>query len=185
MGKGKKAYHIICGELTKERKRILAKQEVVSINKALRAVMAVGGVWIFYYGTSFDVPEDVRFFAVIFTVVGLAAVLIAIFSQVMVEMSYFSSAVKKGCFPAEVSVGEGGVFIRRRRSAKDKSTPGVTSVNDEKFFAFPEVKDVSDCGDYFRMSLKDVPGVFLFKEDFEKGDPEAFVDDMAQRYYRS
>ena len=185
MGKEKKVFEIICGELSKERKKILAKNEVVSINKALRAVMAVGGVWIFYYGTSFDVPEDVKSFAVVFAVVGLAAVLLAIFSQFLVETSYFSRAAKSGCFPAEVLVGEGGVFIKRRKSEKEKSTPGVTSVNDERFFAFPEIKDVSDCGDYFRMSLKESPGVFLFKEDFRKGDPEAFVNDLAERYYRS
>ena len=179
-------FEIVCKELTKERKRIIAVHQVATLNKALRGVMAVGGVWIFYYGTSFDVPDGVESVAIAFAIVGITATLLAIFSQKLIEISFFSKAIKIGCFPKEVSVGEGGVFIRRRPAKNDSDTPGVTSVNAERFFTFFDIKNVDDFGDYFKMRLPEGhPGVFLFKEDFEKGDPEAFIDTMADRYFRS
>ena len=179
-------YEITCKELTPERKRILAEREVVTVSKPLRGVIAVGGAWIFYYGTSFDVPVAVQGIAHIFTAIGIAVILLAIFSQKLLEIRYFHNSAKKGSFPASVSVGKGGVFVKRRDTKKTNSASGVTSVNAERFFAFPEVGDVEDYGSYFKMNLKGkAAGIFLFKEDFGKGDPEAFVDYITDRYYRS
>ena len=170
-------FEIICKELTPERKRILAEKEVVSINKPLRTVIAVGGAWIFYYGTG-DAPASMQKMSIVFTVIGIAAVLFAIFSQKILETGYFTKASKKGWFPGEASVGEGGVFIRRRDTKKTSEAPGVTSVNAEKFYAYTEVGKVADFGDYFKIELlrEKASGVFLFKEDFGKGDPETLKD---------
>ena len=186
MNAKKLKFEIICKELTPERKRLLAEREVLTFSKPLRAVMAAGGVWIFYYGTSFDVPVLVQGVAYVFAAIGLAAVVMAIFSQKLMEMSYFYKTNKKGCFPASVSIGEGGVFVKRREPKKKTGTPGVTSVNAERFFAFPEVGEIEDYGDYFKMNLSGgTPGVFLFKEDFGKGDPEAFKVFISSRHLRS
>jgi len=163
------------------------EREVVVINKPMRAVIAVGGVWIFYYGTDYNIPDSVQPIAVIFAVIGIAAVLLAIFSQKLLEMRFFSKASKYGCFPAEVSIGEGGVFVRRRDTKKEAGTPGVTSVNAERFFAFAEVGKIEDYGNYYKLNLlrEGASCVFLFKEDFGKGDPEAFKTFMADRHLRS
>jgi len=175
-------FEIVCKELTPARKRILAEREVPIFGKPLRAVVAVGGVWIFYYGTSFDVPAIVQGIAFIFTVVGIAAVLFAIFAQKLMEMNFFARAAKKGCFPAGVSVGEGGVFVRRREKKGASEPHGVTSVNAERFFAFAEVREIEDYGDCFKMNLSGgAVAIYLFKEDFGKGDPEAFKSFIASK----
>jgi len=169
-------YRIVCKVLSSERRRILAEREVTTISKPLRGVMAAGGVWIFFYGTDADIPSSVLPIAIIFAAVGIVAVLLAIFMQKLLEIGYFSKAAKNGCFPAEVSVGEGGVFIKREDAENPPGTPVVTSVNAEKFFAFSEVGKIEDHGEYFKLNLfrGGETRVFLFKEDFEKGTPEAF-----------
>ena len=139
--------------------------------------MAVGGAWIFYHGTSGDVPDSVKNMAVLFTVVGILLMLLAIFLQKLIEIRYFSKALKSGWFPAGVSVGKGGVFVRRRKTKKDAENTGVTSVNEEKFFAYAEIGDIEEVGEYYYKVCflrNDAPGVFLFKKDFGEGDPEAF-----------
>ena len=175
-------FKIVCKELTPARKRILAEREVPIFGKPLRAVIAVGGAWIFFYGTSFDVPTMVQGAAYIFTAVGIAAVLFAIFAQKLIEINWFAKAARKGCFPAEVSVGEGGVFVRRREKKGASGTPGVTSVNAERFFVFAEVGRIEDYGDCFKINLSGGSAyVYLFKEDFGKGDPEAFKSFIASK----
>jgi len=169
-------FEIICKELTSSRKNILSDLEVITFSKPMRGVMGVGGVWIFYSATSLDLPLGVKGIAGVFAAAGIAAVLMAIFAQKLIEISYFSKAAKKGCFPASVSVGEGGVFIRRRDTKKEAKKTEVTSVNAERFFAYAEVGKIEEYNDYFKMNFlrADTAGVFLFKEDFGKGDPEAF-----------
>jgi len=175
-------FEIECKELTPGRKRVIAEWEVVPFNKPLRAVIAVGGAWIFFYGTSFDVPTMVQSVAFLFAAVGIAAVLFAIFVQKLIEMNFFSKAAKKGFFPAGVTVGEGGVFVRRREKKGAENTSGVTSVNAVKFYAFAEVGKINDYGDCFKLNLAGgTAGAFLFKEDFGKGDPEAFGSFIASK----
>ena len=176
-------FEIICRELTPERRRILAEREVITFNKPLRAVIAVGGAWIFYYGTNGEEPEGLKYMAILFTVLGIAAILFAIFSQKLIEMRYFHSEAKRGWFPESVSVGNGGVFVKHRSPKKAADTPRVTSVNAERFYAFAEVGGVGDTGDYFKMNLlrADAPGVYVFKEDFVKGDPEVFKTFIASK----
>ena len=166
-------FDITCGLLTPERRRLINENEVPVFSKPSRAVMAVGGAWIFYHGTSGDVPESVRNMAVLFTIVGILLMLLAIFLQKLIEIRYYSKAFKKGWFPAGVSVGKGGVFVRRRETEKTD----VTSVNAEKFFAYAEVGSIEDFKDYFKVNFlrADSPGVFLFKKDFGEGDPEALI----------
>jgi len=179
-------FEIKCDELTKERKRALVKNEVVAINKPLRAVIAVGGVWIFYYGTDVNVPSAVQSVGVVFAVIGIVAIVFAIFGQKFMEMSYFSKSAKRGCFPAEVSVGKGGMFVRRRDPKKGAGSTGVTSVSAERFFAFPEIGGIEDYGEYFKIKLSGgAAALFLFKKDFGKGDPEAFKSYMSDRHLRS
>jgi len=180
-------FEIICKELTSDRRKIIAAQEVAAVGKPLRGVMAVGGVWIFFYATDTGIPESVQSFAVVFTIVGLIMVLFAIFSQKLVEMSYFFRETRRGCFPESVSVKKGGVYVRRREIDEPIENAGVTSVNAEKFFAYPEVGGVEDFGDYFKLRLLrgGTPGVFLFKKDFGKGDPEAFEEYISKRHLRS
>ena len=169
-------FEIRCKELTKERKKILAEREVMKVSKPMRGVMAAGGVWIFYYGTDANIPASVQVFATVFAIVGLTLVILAIFAQILVEMNYFSKSTKIGCFPAEVSVGKGGVFVKRRITKKDSEIKGVTSVNKEQFYAYAEVGKAEEYEYYFKLNLlrEGTPSVFLFKEDFGKGDPEAF-----------
>ena len=180
-------FEIICKELTPDRRKIIAAQEVAAVGKPLRGVMAVGGVWIFFYATDTGIPESVQSFAVVFAIVGLVMVLFAIFSQKLVEMRYFFRETRRGCFPASVSVKKGGVYVRRRETNEPEEKTGVTSVNAERFFAYPEVGVVEDYDRYFKLRLLSggTPGVFLFKEDFAKGDPEAFEDYISDRHLRS
>ena len=173
--------------MTAERKRLIAEQEVVVINKVVRGIMAVGGAWIFIYATGFDIPAAVKHIAVVFAAVGIAILMLAVFAQRLTEASYFSKAAKKGCFPASVLAGEGGVFIRRAPTKKDAETPGVTSVNAETFYAYSEVGPVEENKHYFKLNLKraGAQGVFLFKKDFGKGDPEAFKAFISKQNQRS
>jgi len=176
-------FEITCKVLTPERRRVVGQREVAYIGKPLRAVIAVGGAWIFFYGTGFDIPAAVQYAANIFTAVGIAAVLYGIFSHKLADIKYFSKALKKGCFPGGVSAGEGGVFVRRRdRTAAEEKT-GVTSVNAEKFFAFAEIGKIDNYGEYYKVHLLrgEPPHIFLFKEDFGKGDPEVFKDFILSR----
>ena len=176
-------FDIVCKVLTPVRRRIIGEREIAYISKPLRAVIAVGGVWIFFYGTDFGVPEAVQYVANIFSVIGIAAVLYAVFSHKLSDISYFSKAIKKGCFPGGMTAGEGGVFVRRRETKETQEKSGVTSVNAEKFYAFAEIGKVSDFGDYFKVNLKrgDPEHIFLFKEDFGTGDPEVFKDFILSR----
>jgi len=180
-------FEIICTELTAERKRLIAEQEVIVINKVVRGIMAVGGAWIFIYATGFDIPAAVKHIAVVFAAVGIVILMLAIFAQRLTEASYFSKAAKKGFFPASVLVGEGGVFVRRAPAKKDAETPGVTSVNAETFFAYAEVGPVEENKHYFKLNLNraGAQGVFLFKKDFGKGDPEAFKAYISKQHQRS
>jgi len=159
-------FEIQCKILTPDRKRIIAEHEVVSINKPLRAVIAVGGVWIFYYGTSGEEPESVRYMAVVFAAIGLAAVLFAIFSQKLIETNYFRKAAKQGWFPESLKAGKGGIFVDEKR-----------------FFSYAEVGGVADYGDCYKIIFlrPGAPGVFIFKEDFGKGDPEAFKSFITEK----
>ena len=231
-------FEILCKELSPQRRQVLAPHEVAVVGRPIRLVLAVGGAYIFYYGTNGEAPAGFQSAAAAFSIVGIAAVLVAIFIQKLVEIRYFSKALKEGCFPAGVSVGEGGVYIRRAGNAggsgagnaggsgsgktgssgagktgssgTDKTgssgtgktrssgagktrsssagyasasvTDGVVSVNAERFYAFAEIGNIIEYGEegrgYFKMSLPGgggAPGVFLFKEDFDKGDPEAFI----------
>jgi len=167
-------FEIICKELTSLRKNMIAEHEVITFSKPMRGVMGAGGVWIFYSATSFDIPVGVQGIAIIFAIAGIVAVLMAIFIQFFIEVSFFSKAAKRGCFPASASIGKGGVFIRCVE--KKKGTSGVESVNAEKFFAYAEVGKAEEYSEFFKLNLKrsDLDAVYLFKEDFGKGDPEAF-----------
>ena len=179
-------FEIKCRELTPERRKILAPFVEAVIGRPLRLVIAVGGAWLFYYGTSFNVPAGVQAVAIIFAVAGIAAILFAIFSQKLAEMRFFANAQKNGCFPEEVSVGKGGMFVRRRSVSGTKSATspkdargnaGVTSVNAERFFSFSEIGKIREYDDYFKIGLPygDADCVYIFKEDFEQGEPEAFI----------
>ena len=179
-------FEIKCDVLTKERKRVLAKNEIAAINKPMRAVIAIGGVWIFYYGTDADVPAEVQSVGAVFAVIGIAAIIFAVFAQLFKEMGFFYKCTKKGCFPAEVSVGKGGMFVRRGDPKKGADAAGVTSVNAERFFAFPEIEGVEDYGEYFKIIMSGgASALFLFKKDFGKGDPEAFKSYISDRHLRS
>ena len=174
---------IECKELTPERRKILATREAASFGKPLRLVLAAGGAYIFYYGTKGEAPVAFQGMANLFAAVGIAAVLFAVFSQKLAEMHYFAKAAKKGCFPESVSVGEGGVFIRRRSAGK---ASGIASVNAERFYAFAEIGEVEDLGDYIKLNLihGNTSGIVIFKEDFGKENPEAFNTVIASRKRR-
>ena len=186
-------FEIKCKELTPERRQALAPHEVAVIGRPIRLVLAAGGAYIFYYGTNGEAPPGFQSAAVAFSFVGIAAVLVAIFIQKLVDIRYFAKALKEGCFPAGVSVGEGGVYIRRADRAGTagegkagayvaEGAEGVESVNAVRFYAFAEIGRIEEYGEesrgYFKMSLPGgggAPGVFLFKEDFVNGDAEAFM----------
>ena len=182
-------FEIICKELSPERRKLIASREVSSIGKPLRIVLAVGGAWLFYYGTDGEASVVFVMAANAFMAVGIAAVLIAIFSHKLVELSYFAKTKRAGCFPSSVSVGNGGVFIRRATGAVgatgsgQSAQPGVIRANAERFCAYAEIGEVEDQEDYFKLNLLsgDGPGVFLFKEDFEQGEPEAFISFFKSR----
>jgi len=161
-----KTFEITCGELTPERKRVIAPREVVSIGKPLRLVIAIGGAWLFYYGTDFDAPAAMRAAATAFTVIGVAAILFAIFVHKFAEIRFFAKARKIGCFPESVSVGKGGMFVRRADAA-----------NAERFYAYAEIGKIKEYEGHFKINLLygEAPCLYIFKEDFEHGEPEAFV----------
>jgi len=197
-----KTFEITCGELTPERKRAIAPLEVVSIGKPLRLVIAIGGAWLFYYGTDFNVPDATRGAAIAFTAIGVAAILFAIFVHKFAEIRFFAKARKTGCFPVGVSVGKGGMFVRRadaanasgkrrgaasasvkRRSAANVSgsagddSATAVSVNAERFYAYAEIGKIKEYEGHFKINLLygEAPCLYIFKEDFEHGEPEAFV----------
>jgi len=196
-----KTFEITCGELTPERKRAIAPREVVSIGKPLRLVIAIGGAWLFYYGTDFDAPAAMRAAATAFTVIGVAAILFAIFVHKFAEIRFFAKARKIGCFPESVSVGKGGMFVRRVDAASasagrkasanasgggnsSKATGGAfadsataVSVNAERFYAYAEIGKIKEYEGHFKINLLygEAPCLYIFKEDFEHGEPEAFV----------
>jgi len=175
-------FEITCKELTPQRRRNLTAQETVSIGKTVRSVIAVGGAWLFYYATS-DVPAAMKNAAVAFAVIGIVLVVYAIFSQKFTEMFFISKAKREDSFPAGVSIGEGGLFIRYREG---KKAPGVTSVNADRFFAFGEVGKVEDREEFLKINLlrAGTPRIFLFKEDFVDGTPEALAGFIASRTKR-
>ena len=168
--KDKQMFKIKCSPLTPARKKLLHTDDAVSINRPLRIVLAVGGAYIFYYGTKPDVPVMFQTVANIFVVIGIAAVLLAIFSQKLIEIRYFSYTLKKGCFPLSVSIGEGGMFIER-------------GANAERFVAFAQIGRLEEKEAYFKISLLygDEPGIYIFKEDFEQGDPDDFASFIASK----
>ena len=170
-------FEVICKELTPERRRILVSNEVAYVGKPIRILLAVGGVFLVYYGINGEALSVFQSATTIFSVVGIVAVLLAVFSQKLVEMRYFANALKAGCFPSGVSVGEGGIFVRRADRNGESGKTGVTSVNAEHFFAYAEIGKIEEFGEYFKMSLLSdwAPGVFLFKEDFEQGGTETFI----------
>jgi len=164
-------FEIECGPLTPGRRALLAPNEVAVVGRPLRLVLAAGGAYIFYYGTSPDVPVMVQSAANLFIIVGVAAILLAIFAQKLVETRYFSKALKEGCFPASVSVGQGGIYVRRAA---------------ESFFSFAEIGNIEEQAAYFKISLpsEGASGIYIFKEDFEQGEPEAFLS-FIESHFRS
>ena len=167
-------FEIKCEPLTPGRRTLLAPHEVAVVGRPLRLVFAAGGAYIFYYGTRLDVPETVQSIANVFVVVGIAAVLLAIFSQKLVEMRYFSKALKSGCFPDSVSVDEGGMTVRRKNTGR---------ISAERLYPFTEIGRIEEHETYFKISLPHAatPGIFIFKEDFELGEPEAFQSFIASK----
>ena|GEM_PF-3416617 len=179
------AFRIVCEAPARERKEILSRQEVKTIGRPLRLVTAVGGAYLFYYGTNGEATAQIQYIANIFAIIGIAAVILAIFSQKLSEIRYFSKAAKEGSFPAEVSVGEGGIYIRRagRADRPGKKSKAGGSGSDgaggsETYVPFSGIGDIDEQEEYFKVPLRacDIPGVFLFKKDFGQGEPEAFVD---------
>ena len=170
-------FEIICKELTPERRKTIAPREVAPIGKPIRIILAAGGVYLFYYGTNGEAPPAFQTAANAFVAIGVAAILLVIFSPKLVEMRFFAKARKEGCFPTGVSVGEGGMFVRYAEKPDETGAKDVTSVNAERFFTFAEIGKLEDSGEYYKMSLLSgrAPGVFLYKKDFVKGDPEAFA----------
>lgn len=168
-------FEIVCSELTPECKKDIAGREVAVLGKPLRMVLAAGGAYLVYYGTAGSAPFMFKSAAAGFAVVGIAAFLLAIFAQKLVELRYFAKQRKAGCFPAGASAGEGGLFVRWE-SAKSK-LPG------ERFFSYSELGKIEDAGSYFKISLLSgaAPGVFLCKADFVQGDPEDFPAFVASK----
>jgi hypothetical protein len=182
MRKDRTVFKIVCGGITPARRSLLAPREVVAIGRPSRIALAAGGAYMFYYGTNGDVPPSVTAIANIFAVVGIAAALLAIFSHKLAELSFFSKARRRGCFPAEVLVGEGGVSVSSRGeggvSVSSRGEVGVSVSNHgERIYAFSSIGNIEETDEYFKVGFAndDVPCVYLFKEDFEQGAPEAFV----------
>jgi hypothetical protein len=185
MIKDRTVFKIVCGGLTPARRSLLAQREVVAIGRPIRIALAAGGAYMFYYGTSGDAPPSVAAIANIFAVVGIAAALLAIFSHKLAELSFFSKTQRKGCFPAEVLVGEGGVSVMRTDTAGfgSRSKAGGEAMNEavsnrgERIYAFSAIGNIEETDEYFKAGLVNdaVPCVYLFKEDFEQGAPEAFL----------
>ena len=159
MKKERLIFKIVNKDLTSERKKRIAKFEVFDIGRPPRVIIAAGGAYMFLYGTGGDIPESVVPVAFIFAVVGILAVLLAIFLPGIIEASYFAKTRKQGSFPSEVLIRIGGIYI------------------DEIFAAFSAVRKIEDRSDFFKVYLvSPIPCFFLFKEDFELGQPEAFID---------
>ncbi|MDR3364667.1 MAG: hypothetical protein LBS91_06970 [Clostridiales Family XIII bacterium] len=165
-------FEIVCKELTPARKKELAGNEVSPIGKPFRLVLAVGGAYLFYYGTSGEAPSGFQSAATAFVVIGIAAVLLAIFSQKIIEGRYFAKATKAGCFPVGVTADDAGVAISH-----------AGNVGTHRTFSFSEIGKVEEVGTYFRLGLLrgEAPGVFLYKEDFAQGEPEAFASFIASK----
>lgn len=163
MIKERLVFKITRGIFTTERKNKVAGNEVFIVGRPTKIVLVAGGAYLFFLGTSGDVPEAVVSAAVIFTVLGIALVLVAIFIQLLINMRYISKAAGVGAFPEEVSVTEGGVYITGTGS-------------NEKFLPFSAVGRVEEQKEYFKLNLSSggIPEVFIFKKDFGQGEPEAF-----------
>jgi len=169
-------FEINCNPLTPERRKLLSKNEIPPLSKAVRGILAAGGFYLFYYGTSPGIPDAVHGAAIAFAIGGLVAVVLAIFSQKLIELHYFSKAMRQGRFPKSVSVGEGGLFIKHQGADANAAT-GITSVNAERFVAFAEVDMVEEQEAYLKVCLGygKTPEIFLFNDDFVKGRPEALA----------
>ena len=161
-------FKIECKPLTPIRKRQVSLQDAPRIGRPLRIVLVAGGAYLFFLGTDGSAPSEMAGVAVFFSVFGVAAVLMAIFIQLIVNMFFFAKATRKNSFPAEATVGEGGLYINTKSA--------------EKHIPFSQIGRIEEQEDYFKIPIRgENPGeVFLFKEDFEKGDPEGFND-----YFRS
>jgi hypothetical protein len=167
MRKDRLVFKITNKGMTRDRMKSISDKEVVNIGKIPRAIVAVGGAYMFFYGTGGDMPESVVPVAYLFAAFGIAAVLLAIFLPRIIELRHFTKIKNQGGFPSEVSVGEGGIYI------------------DEGFSAFSGIKGIAEYKDYFKLVLfgnsavkgaSPAPCLFLFKEDFEQGEPEVFIE---------
>ena len=146
--------------LSPERKKLLAKKEAIRIGSPLKIVLVAGGAYLFFLGVD-RAPPGMEYMAIIYTCLGIAAILVAIFIQWFFNTLYIAKASKAGSFPDEVFVSEGGFHIN-----------GAT----EKIIPFSGIGSVIDEEEYFKVFLRgnSNSNVFLFKEDFREGDPEAF-----------
>ena len=171
-------YKIECKPLTVDRKNQIASLEIPPLGRPLRIILAAGGAYIFYYGTSIGVPDAVKGIAVLFAAIGIAAVLLAIFSQKLIEIRYFIKLFKEGRFPSEVKAGEGGIALTYKTIDKNTSE----SVEKERYFFYSQTGKTEDHGKFFKLWLTPDSAdgkdggffVYIFKEDFE-GSPEAFL----------
>ena len=164
MRKDRIEFKIECKPLTPKRKKQISIREVPRIGRPIRVVFACGGVYLFFLGTDGSAPSSIAFVATLFAVVGIVAVLLAIFIQEIADMFYFSKAINKGSFPAGVIAGKGGLYINTKSSERHIPFSGTGKVKEQE--------------EYFKIPILtgDPSEVFLFKEDFEEGDPEAFLD---------
>ena len=162
MRKDRIVFNIECKPLVFERKRSISTQEVIKVGRPFRIVLVAGGAYLFFLGTDGTAPASISYVATFFTVFGIAAVLLAIFIQMLADMFYFAKAARKGSFPEEVTVGEGGLYIKTKTAEKHIPFSGVGQIEEqEKYFKIP-------------LRAEKILEIFLFKEDFEKGDPEDF-----------
>ena len=173
MRKERLVFKIDCKELTPERQKILAADEVIVVGRPLRIILAAGGVYMFFHGTSGEAALQQQYIASTFTVFGIVAVLFAIFAQKLMEENFFMKAKRSGSFPKGVSVAEGGVYIRKAAKKAENA-----ETEKESYISFSGVNTIEEKKDYFKMRFLqgDIQSIFLFKKDFELGDPEAFVD---------
>jgi hypothetical protein len=93
----------------------------------------------------------------------------AIFIQDLADMIYFAKASKKGCFPTEVTVSKGGFYTKT-----GTTKTGYT----EKHAPLSGIGKIKEYEDFFKIPIRtgDAREVFLFKEDFETGEPEDLID---------
>jgi len=163
MRKDRIVFKIESSPLTYERRRSITSQEVIKVGRPLRIVLVAGGAYLFFLGTDGSAPSSISYVATIFTVIGIVAVLLAIFIQMLADMFYFAKAARKGSFPAEVTIGEGGLYINTKSA--------------EKHIPFSQAGRVEEQEKYFKIPLRTGKflEIFLFKEDFKKGDPEDFT----------